>query len=84
MVSDRGGKLELLETCLQAADNLQDVKLARRRMEIEGRKPRSKYTVAKFKRIFSSWHIYALTLTYVYVLWYLDKLNRANPWIASG
>lgn len=34
-------------------------------MEIEGREVRQPYTKAKFKKIFSSWHIYTLTLAYV-------------------
>ena len=38
---------------------------ARKRMELEGRKGRAPYTREKFKRIFSSWHIYMLTLLYV-------------------
>jgi ACS family pantothenate transporter-like MFS transporter len=36
-----------------------------KRMQLEGRKGRQPYTVAKFKKIFSSWHIYALTLLYI-------------------
>ncbi|KAL2871159.1 major facilitator superfamily domain-containing protein [Aspergillus lucknowensis] len=42
-----------------------EVKLAQRRMELEGRKPRGPYTKAKLKKIFTSWHIYLLTLLYV-------------------
>lgn len=36
-----------------------------KRMELEGRKGRSPYTRAKVKKIFTSWHIYMLTLCYV-------------------
>ena len=36
-----------------------------KRMELEGRKGREPYTRAKVKKIFSSWHIYMLTLCYV-------------------
>lgn len=36
-----------------------------KRMELEGRAGREPYTRAKFKKIFSSWHIYVLTLLYV-------------------
>ncbi|KAL1968135.1 hypothetical protein VTN77DRAFT_2266 [Rasamsonia byssochlamydoides] len=42
-----------------------EVALAQKRMELEGRKPRGPYTKAKLKKIFSSWHIYLLTLLYV-------------------
>ncbi|KAF1986877.1 pantothenate transporter [Aulographum hederae CBS 113979] len=43
----------------------QEVAFARKRMELEGRKNRAPYTVKKIKKIFSSWHIYLLTLLYV-------------------
>ncbi|KAH7196341.1 major facilitator superfamily domain-containing protein [Fusarium flagelliforme] len=43
----------------------EDIALAKRRMELEGRAKRAPYTKAKFKRIFSSWHIYALVLLYI-------------------
>lgn len=46
---------------------LQDIKLSQLRMQLEGRKPRSKYTKTKLKRIFNSWHIYLLALLYVWV-----------------
>jgi ACS family pantothenate transporter-like MFS transporter len=46
-------------------------------MEIEGRKPRSKYTKEKIKRIFTSWHIYALTITYVF--WVNSVVGAAAP-----
>jgi ACS family pantothenate transporter-like MFS transporter len=36
-----------------------------KRMQLEGRKGRQPYTVAKFKKIFTSWHIYALTVLYI-------------------
>lgn len=38
-------------------------------MHMEGRKPRSKYTKEKLKRIFTSWHIYLMSFLYVYVRW---------------
>ncbi|KAF2171450.1 hypothetical protein M409DRAFT_18567 [Zasmidium cellare ATCC 36951] len=37
----------------------------RKRMEKEGRKGKQPYTRAKFWKIFSSWHIYVLTLLYI-------------------
>ena len=40
--------------------------LAKKRMQLEGRAERAPYTRAKFKRILSSWHIYALVLLYVF------------------
>lgn len=42
-----------------------EVQLAKKRMEIEGRAERAPYTRAKFRRIFSSWHIYMLVLLYI-------------------
>lgn len=42
-----------------------EIACAQRRMELEGRALRSKYTIAKVKRIVTSWHIYALTLVYM-------------------
>jgi hypothetical protein len=41
-------------------------------MELEGREPRTKYTVAKIKRILASWHIYALVLVYMYVICHFE------------
>lgn len=43
----------------------QDKAFAKKRMELEGRAPRAPYTKAKFKKIFTSWHIYVLSLLYV-------------------
>lgn len=43
----------------------QEVKLAQKRMEFEGRKNREPYTKAKLKKIFSSWRIYLLTIVYM-------------------
>lgn len=43
----------------------EEIALGQKRMELEGRAGRSKYTKAKLKKIFSSWHIYLLTLLYV-------------------
>ncbi|EXJ83621.1 hypothetical protein A1O1_07244 [Capronia coronata CBS 617.96] len=38
---------------------------AKKRMEFEGRANRAPYTKAKFKKIFTSWKIYALTALYI-------------------
>ncbi|KAI1648261.1 MFS general substrate transporter [Daldinia loculata] len=43
-----------------------EIALANKRMEFEGRANRGKYTKATFKKIFTSWHIYALTLLYIF------------------
>ncbi|KAI1182800.1 MFS general substrate transporter [Nemania serpens] len=43
-----------------------DIAMANQRMALEGRAKRGKYTKAKFKKIFSSWHIYALVLLYIF------------------
>ncbi|KAK1991374.1 major facilitator superfamily transporter [Colletotrichum falcatum] len=42
-----------------------DVALAQERMRLEGRANRQPYTRSKAKKIFTSWHIWALTLLYV-------------------
>lgn len=43
-----------------------EVAFAVQRMKLEGRKERQPYTKKKILNIFSSWHIYALTLLYVF------------------
>ncbi|GKZ29868.1 hypothetical protein AbraIFM66950_006829 [Aspergillus brasiliensis] len=43
----------------------QEVKLAQKRMQFEGRKNREPYTKAKLKKIFTSWRIYLLTVVYI-------------------
>ncbi|KAL4937216.1 hypothetical protein BDV06DRAFT_232720 [Aspergillus oleicola] len=42
-----------------------EVKLSVKRMELEGRQKRGPYTKAKLKKIFTSWHIYFLTVLYI-------------------
>ncbi|KAI8958628.1 MFS general substrate transporter [Daldinia sp. FL1419] len=44
----------------------EEIALANKRMEFEGRANRGKYTKATFKKIFTSWHIYTLTLLYIF------------------
>lgn len=44
----------------------EEVKFAQKRMQLEGRQERKPYTKAKFKKIFTSWHIYLLTPLYVF------------------
>lgn len=43
-----------------------DIVLAQKRMDLEGRAKRAPYTIAKIKKIFSSWHIYLLTTLYIF------------------
>ncbi|KAL6892035.1 major facilitator superfamily domain-containing protein [Trichoderma evansii] len=43
-----------------------DIALAQKRMQLEGRANRAPFTKAKLKKIFSSWHIYLLTLLYIF------------------
>ena len=45
--------------------HVKDIAYAKKRMELEGREQRKPYTKAKFKKIFTSWHIYGLSLLYV-------------------
>lgn len=51
------------QLCL--AHEFQDIALAQRRMELEGRGNRAPYTRLKLKKIFTSWHVYVLALLYV-------------------
>ncbi|KAJ9192173.1 hypothetical protein DTO164E3_8509 [Paecilomyces variotii] len=41
-----------------------EISIAQERMRLEGRKPRGKYTKEKMKKIFSSWHIYLMSILY--------------------
>jgi MFS transporter, ACS family, pantothenate transporter len=40
-------------------------RFAQKRMDLEGRAKRGPYTKAKFRKIFSSWHIYLLAILYI-------------------
>lgn len=53
------------EICRAFYLSKEEIELGKKRMELEGRAQREPYTKAKFKKIFSSWHIYLLTLLYV-------------------
>ncbi|KAI1818176.1 MFS general substrate transporter [Poronia punctata] len=44
----------------------EDIAMANSRMALEGRAKRGKYTKTKFKKIFSSWRLYALVLLYIF------------------
>ncbi|KAE8453388.1 hypothetical protein EG329_010249 [Mollisiaceae sp. DMI_Dod_QoI] len=44
----------------------EEIEFSKQRMILEGRQQRKPYTKAKFKKIFSSWHIYALSLLYIF------------------
>ncbi|KAK5631156.1 hypothetical protein RRF57_006871 [Xylaria bambusicola] len=46
----------------------EDIAMANKRMALEGRAKRGKLTKAKFKKIFSSWHIYGIVLLYIFFL----------------
>jgi len=43
----------------------EEVEYAKKRMQLEGREQRKPYTKAKFRKIFTSWHIYVLSLLYI-------------------
>ncbi|KAK0636627.1 pantothenate transporter liz1 [Bombardia bombarda] len=43
-----------------------EIEIAQKRMELEGRATRAPYTFAKIKRILSSWHIWLLSLLYIF------------------
>lgn len=42
-----------------------EIAIAKRRMQLEGRANRAPYTRQKIKRIFKSWHLYLLVLLYI-------------------
>ncbi|KAM0327198.1 hypothetical protein ACHAQA_006331 [Verticillium albo-atrum] len=43
-----------------------DIAMAQKRMQLEGRANRAPFTKAKVKKIFKSWHIYWLTALYIF------------------
>ncbi|GKT66377.1 major facilitator superfamily transporter [Colletotrichum tofieldiae] len=43
----------------------EEIVLAQKRMQLEGRAQRAPYTKAKFIKIFSSWHIWTLVILYI-------------------
>lgn len=43
-----------------------DIAMAKKRMELEGRANRAPFTKAKIAKIFKSWHIYLLTALYIF------------------
>ncbi|KAF1931244.1 MFS general substrate transporter [Didymella exigua CBS 183.55] len=62
-----------------------DRALAKKRMESVGRAPRKKLTLATFRRIFSRWHVYLLTILYV-VFINISPSGSVNPfslWLKS-
>ncbi|KAJ4337093.1 hypothetical protein N0V87_004946 [Didymella glomerata] len=62
-----------------------DRALAKRRMESVGRAPRKELTLATFRRIFSRWHIYLLTVLYI-VFINISPSGSVNPfslWLKS-
>ncbi|KAK2778779.1 hypothetical protein FQN53_001636 [Emmonsiellopsis sp. PD_33] len=65
--SDYGGDMVGLDVLHRHTRDIQsmEVALAQKRMELEGRKKRAPYTKEKIKKIFTSWHIYLLSLLYV-------------------
>ncbi|KAL6883190.1 major facilitator superfamily domain-containing protein [Trichoderma longibrachiatum] len=44
----------------------EDIALSQMRMQLEGRAKRAPFTKGKLKKIFSSWHIYLLSLLYIF------------------
>ncbi|KAK3382109.1 permease of the major facilitator superfamily [Lasiosphaeria ovina] len=45
----------------------EEIQLAKRRMELEQRRPAEPITLQKIKKVFSNWHIYLLPLYYILV-----------------
>ncbi|KAK1985733.1 major facilitator superfamily transporter [Colletotrichum cereale] len=43
----------------------EEIALAKKRMELEGRAQRAPYTKSKFIKIFSSWHVWTLVILYI-------------------
>ncbi|KAJ9143834.1 MFS general substrate transporter [Pleurostoma richardsiae] len=44
----------------------EEIAIAQKRMALEGRANRAPWTKAKFKKVFTSWHLYALTALYIF------------------
>lgn len=65
MVSYPKGASPYATRLLSDVEMDQEIALAIRRMELERRQPRNKYSKAKLKRIFSSWHVYLVTILYM-------------------
>ncbi|KAI9691083.1 MAG: hypothetical protein M1822_008703 [Bathelium mastoideum] len=53
------------EICRAFYFRKEEIAFAQKRMELEGRKPRAKFTKKKIRKILTSWHIYLLALLYV-------------------
>ncbi|KAI1500745.1 major facilitator superfamily transporter [Biscogniauxia marginata] len=62
-----------------------EIALAKKRMELEGRANRAPYTKAKLRKILSSWHIY--TLVFLYVMFNNGNGGNSQPafslWLKS-
>lgn len=54
------------EICTSFYLTKDEVAFAQKRMQLEGRRNREPYTRSKIWKIFSSWHIYMLTLLYIF------------------
>lgn len=48
-------------------------------MKLEGRQNREPYTKSKLKKIFTSWHIYLLTLLYMWVEYLINLERKYSP-----
>lgn len=48
-------------------------------MKLEGRQNREPYTKSKLKKIFTSWHIYLLTLLYMWVRYLIGLGRKSSP-----
>jgi len=55
----------LTPRCELLLTNHKELEFGKKRVALEGRAQRKPYTKAKVKKIFTSWHIYALSLLYV-------------------
>ena len=54
------------EICTSFYLTKDEIAFAQKRMQLEGRRNREPYTRSKIWKIFSSWHIYMLTLLYIF------------------
>lgn len=57
---------DIPEICTAFYLSKEEIAFAQKRMQLEGRKSREPYTRKKIWKIFSSWHIYMLTLLYIF------------------
>lgn len=66
--------------------NLEDIELARKRMDDIGRAPRQKLGWSIFQRVFSRWHVYGLSAIYIsyLVTFPSTSVNPLSLWLKAN